>query len=442
MQRDSPAGSAPPFEMSTIKWISSPSVTAERRLLTEMVTFLRNDPETTNTWELFQFLLVHGPIKLDAVIQTKAGREDVKRRLLELGIRYISWNKSTNEWQYWTTYTHLAMLYYCPALDKTLANTKMNSASCTARPNVEVIRIQDEQVGSNLCPVDNVEDAIGHDNRATTREETSIIKNEKDKDNLPFSIVEKQNWVWKASIQNARRFSHHSLSARYQPIDRGRHNVPGLTLDFQSIPQMQIDGKNADAAGVLDHQQNEGLLSYDLNGYSYHLVWDTNKIQASALLTDNVVDLVATPESSGSKGPLKVLGVLPDRRTNRSPSPGPSVADSKEAASITQHVPFCDTEKRPGNTRSLTPPPPPSSPGLADGVIKSPFISRRSKRPIRMQQQVLLMLEYEILIPVCVPVLAQLLWIARQEKTRPLYVGKIEVLKMHAVSSTSLQAKY
>ena len=110
MQHDSPAGSAPPFEMSTTKlisnpsitaettkWISNPSMTAERRLLTEMVTYLRNDPETTNTWELFQFLLVHGPIKLDAVIQTKAGREDAKRRLLELGIRYISWNKITNE---------------------------------------------------------------------------------------------------------------------------------------------------------------------------------------------------------------------------------------------------------------------------------------------------------------------------------------------------------
>ena len=91
---------------------------------------------------------------------------------------------------------------------------------------------------SDLCPVDNVEDAIEYDRRSTTREETSTTENEND--TLRFSIYEKpQHGVPnKAKIQKSIRFHHHSLGARYQPFDRGRYSVFCCpTMDFQSSPQ-------------------------------------------------------------------------------------------------------------------------------------------------------------------------------------------------------------
>ena len=152
--------------------------------------------------------------------------------------------------------------------------------------------------------------------------------------------------------------------------------------------------------------------------------------QTALLVAKQTAPLVVTPASPGSKGTLKALGVLRDGRRNRSPSPRPSVVDSKAVVSIA-HVTLREVEKRQANSRSLPrpppPPPPPSSSGLE--VIKSPFISPKSKRPIRLRQQVPLTIENEILIPARAPALAQLSWITKQGR-KPLYGKAIpKVLK-------------
>ena len=65
------------------------------------------------------------------------------------------------------------------------------------------------------------------------------------------------------------------------------------TLSLAKLVLIRTNGIPFFVLQLLDHWQNEGLLSYDLNGCSHRWVWDTNKIQATAL-TENVVDLVSS----------------------------------------------------------------------------------------------------------------------------------------------------
>ena len=55
-----------------------------------------------------------------------------------------------------------------------------------------------------------------------------IIENEND--TLAFSIAAQSHWIFHAKIQKLFGISPHSLGARYQPIDRGRHDVEELHL--------------------------------------------------------------------------------------------------------------------------------------------------------------------------------------------------------------------
>lgn len=64
-------------------------------------------------------------------------------------------------------------------------------------------------------------------------------------------------------------------------------------LPLASIVSTRTDGNPFFVMQLLDHWQDQGLLSYDESGLHSRWTWDTNKIQATAL-AENVVDLVSS----------------------------------------------------------------------------------------------------------------------------------------------------
>ena len=104
-------------------WRFNPDKTEERRLLTAMVGFIQDDPHTEDNMDLFKFIVQEWPT-LEQQTHTKQGRERAKRRLLDLHVRYIHWNPTTNDWSYWTTYTDEAVMsfYETPKTHMTTVN--------------------------------------------------------------------------------------------------------------------------------------------------------------------------------------------------------------------------------------------------------------------------------------------------------------------------------
>ena len=105
-----PSGAAPPFETTPAMprqyyWRFNPGKSEEIQLLHDMLQYLHDDPHTPDTMDMLTFMLRERP-QLEANIQTKTGRDKLKTRLIELGIRYLHWNQTTtDDRSYWTTYT-------------------------------------------------------------------------------------------------------------------------------------------------------------------------------------------------------------------------------------------------------------------------------------------------------------------------------------------------
>jgi transketolase N-terminal domain/subunit len=219
----------------------------------------------------------------------------------------------------------------------------------------------------------------------------STIK--KDNDDLPFPIAKQQNcWVWKASIQNTRRFSHHSLSARYKPIDRGKHYVPCPTMDFKSIPQMEIDGKKAGASGVLDRQANSRSLTppSPLSSPGLEVIkppFISRKIFAQLLW-------IAKQETTRPLSGTAIAKVLKSPRLTK-----PTATKRAYLGAIQVYDRFC------------------TSLDAIERVVRGWFYRTKARQGLRN---------------ICI--------LQSYSCQRPL-VGKIEVLKIHA-ASTSFQAKY
>ena len=126
-QRDSPAGSAPPFETSMTKWTSNPSKTAERELIVSMVEYLRDDPVVINDLAVFRFICRDWYV-LERTLHTKATIDTIKRRLVAMGVRYIHRTLDMN-WHYWNDYTPLAIMDFYPMPEEEQLETPRASPS-------------------------------------------------------------------------------------------------------------------------------------------------------------------------------------------------------------------------------------------------------------------------------------------------------------------------
>ena len=112
-QRDSPAGSDPPDEQRTLRWMVNPTKTAEKELIVIMVAYLRDDPTVNDDLHVLRFIC-RGWYTLERTLHSRAAMDTVKRRLLALGIRSIH-RTPDQQWYYWTEYTPLAMMDFSPA---------------------------------------------------------------------------------------------------------------------------------------------------------------------------------------------------------------------------------------------------------------------------------------------------------------------------------------
>ena len=111
--RDSPAGSAPPFETYQLKWTSTPDKTTEKDLIVSMTAYLREDPTMNDDLQVFRFIC-RDWYMLEGTLHTRATMDTVKRCLLALGItRYIHRTPNHN-WHYWNDYTALAIMDFYP----------------------------------------------------------------------------------------------------------------------------------------------------------------------------------------------------------------------------------------------------------------------------------------------------------------------------------------
>jgi hypothetical protein len=113
-QRDSPAGSDPPDESKTPKWIINPDRTAEKDLIVSMVEYLREDPMVNDNLDVFRFIC-RDWYTLERTLHTRTTIDTIKRRLLSLGIRYI-YRHTDQNWYYWNDYTPLGMMDFYPAM--------------------------------------------------------------------------------------------------------------------------------------------------------------------------------------------------------------------------------------------------------------------------------------------------------------------------------------
>ena len=97
-----PSGAAPPFETTPemprqYYWRFNPGKSEEIQLLHDMLQYLHDDPHTPDTMDMLTFMLRERP-QLEANIQTKTGKDKLTTRLIELGIRYLHWNPTTDDW--------------------------------------------------------------------------------------------------------------------------------------------------------------------------------------------------------------------------------------------------------------------------------------------------------------------------------------------------------
>ena len=151
-----PTGAAPAFEVTTTStmayyWQFNPGKSEEQRILYDMIMYLHNDPHTADTIAMLQFIIREWPI-YEMTLQTKLGRDKLKRRLLELGIRYIHWNANTNDWSFWTTYNDDVMMsfYPTPKSQNQLIETRDTTPEkmSTPRQSQAVITVLNAQINT------------------------------------------------------------------------------------------------------------------------------------------------------------------------------------------------------------------------------------------------------------------------------------------------------
>ena len=116
-QIDNPSDSAPPFEETPTMpgWDKNPSRSVEREYIEAMVEHLRDDPLVYDDLLVLRFVYKEWPL-LQHSISTKLTVEMVKKRLLDLQVRYLRFT-ANQDWMYWNDYTEEGILAFLPTQD-------------------------------------------------------------------------------------------------------------------------------------------------------------------------------------------------------------------------------------------------------------------------------------------------------------------------------------
>ena len=127
-QINDPAGSAPPFERTTAAsaWTFNPGRQEERRLLEDMIVYLRGS--RTNNAQILQFVFMDWP-KLALSMNTKATVLKVKTTLLRLEVDFIH-RTEDHYWGFWNNYTDVGLFNIHPPPDH-VDITRMPTTSIT-----------------------------------------------------------------------------------------------------------------------------------------------------------------------------------------------------------------------------------------------------------------------------------------------------------------------
>ena len=93
-------------------WDKNPVRSVEREYIEAMVKYLMDDPLVYDDLLVLRFVYKEWPL-LQHSISTKLTVEIVKKRLLNMQVRYIQFT-TTQDWIYWNDYTEEGILAFSP----------------------------------------------------------------------------------------------------------------------------------------------------------------------------------------------------------------------------------------------------------------------------------------------------------------------------------------